>query len=135
MGKEVKFRIRKQGGVSLTGIIFMLVILGSLFILGMRIVPAVIEYKSIRNAVAQAKARGGSVAQIREAFGKDASVNDITSISGKDLEITREGDHFEVAFEYERRIPLVANATLLLAFSGSTDPSLKGPSKTAEAAK
>jgi hypothetical protein len=135
MGAVGKFKIRKQHGISLTGVIFWLVILGSLLVLGLRIVPVVTEYQSIKNAVAHAKATGGSVAQMRTAYDLDARVNDVESLHGKDLEFTRDGDHFEIAFAYERRIPLVANASLLLAFASSTNPSITDPGKTAAADK
>jgi hypothetical protein len=135
MGAGIRFRIRSQRGISLTSIVFLLVIFGSLLVLGLRIVPVVSEYMSAKNAVIHAKAAGGSAAEMRKAFDKDALVNDIETLSGKDLDITREGDENQIAFEYERRIPLVANAMLLLKFDYSTDPASTGPSKTAAAAK
>jgi hypothetical protein len=37
--------------------------------------------------------------------------------------ITRDGGSTEISFAYEKRIPLAGNVSLLLDFSGTTDPS------------
>jgi len=135
MGAAKQYGFRKQQGISLTSIIFVLIILGSLLVLAMRITPALVEYKSIKNAIVQAKAAGGSVGEMRRAFDTNTRINDVEAIRGKDLEITREDGETQIAFAYEKRIPLAANASLVLAFSGSTDPKASGPSKTAAADK
>lgn len=135
MGVGKKYWSRKQQGISLTSIIFVLIVLGSLLVLGLRITPVVVEYQSIKNAIAKAKAAGGTPLEMRKEFDNNASVNDIDSIHGKDLEIVREADETQISFEYERTVPLFANASLVLKFSGSTDPHRTSPSKTAVAEK
>jgi hypothetical protein len=43
---------------------------------------------------------------MRASFDRTASVDYITSISGKDLEVTKEGDKVVVSFAYDKEIPL-----------------------------
>jgi hypothetical protein len=120
--------INKQRGVSLFGLIFILAVLGGLGLLGMQIVPTVTEYSSIKNAIKIAKSNGTSEREIRQSFDKQANVAYVSAISGKDLDITKHGNEFEISFEYQKKIPLVGPASLLLEYSGSTASSRPGAS-------
>ena len=53
-------------------------------------------------------------------FDKAAAIDDIKSISGKDLDVTKEGDKVVVKFAYQREIHLVGPAYLLLKYSGQS---------------
>jgi hypothetical protein len=70
--------------------------------------------------VASASDASTSVAKVREAFDRQANVDYIASIKGEDLDVSKDGASIVISFEYEKRIPLVANATLLLEFAGSS---------------
>jgi hypothetical protein len=86
-------------------------------------VPAYIEYRAVKNAIVKAKAEGGTPREIQQAFDKNAGVNNVEAIAGRDLTISRDGSDTQVSFAYEKRIPLAANVSLLIDFSGTTDPS------------
>ena len=69
--------------------------------------------------IAANKARdGGSVAEVRALFDKAAQIDDIKSISGRDIEVTKEGDKVVVSFAYQREIHLAGPAWLTLKYSG-----------------
>lgn len=108
----------RQRGLSLVGLIVVSILLVFAALVGMKTVPALLEYAAIKRAVAQAVQRGTTATEIRSAFEQVAAVEDISSIRGKDLEIGKQGDRTVVAFRYERRIPLFGNVTLLLDFDG-----------------
>lgn len=114
---------RKERGISLVGLIFIMAIVALLAVLAMKIVPAVVEFSSVKRAIVSAKAGGTTVREIQIAFDKQADVGYITAITGKDLEITKNGDDIVVNFSYEKKIPLVGPASLLFEFTGSTDSS------------
>ena len=120
-----RYRIGAESGVSLSGLIVVLIVLGALALVLIKMTPAFIEYRAVKNAIVKAKADAGSgsVREIQQAFDKNAGVNDVSSISGRDLVITRDGGSTEVSFAYEKRIPLAGNVSLLLDFTGTTDPS------------
>ena len=122
-GASQQFRIGAEAGVSLSGLIVVLVVLGALAMVVMKVVPAYIEYRSVKNAVVKAKADGGTAREIQQSFDKNAGVNDIEAISGRDLVISRDSGETQVSFEYEKRIPLAGNVSLLIDFAGTTDPS------------
>lgn len=114
---------KKQQGISLVGLIFVAAVLGVVGVFGAQIVPSYMEYKAIKNSIAFAKASGGSVQDMRLAFDKNADVGYIKSIAGRDLMFSRDNGNIEISFAYERKFPIVMNATLLIDYSGTTDPS------------
>lgn len=110
----------RQSGVSLIGLIFVLAFLGCIAVLGMQVVPSFVEYQSIKKAIAGAKAASTNPNEIRISFDKQAEIGYITSINGKDLAISKNGENVEVSFAYDKKIPLVGFASLLLEYEGTT---------------
>ena len=116
----------RQRGMTLVGLIFVLAILGAIGVLGLKVVPTVVEYFSIKKAVASARTAGGSAHEIRAAFDRQTDVGYIGSISGKDLEIFKDGDNIEISFAYPKKIPLFGPASLLIEYAGTTARSANG---------
>jgi len=110
----------RQRGISLTGLIVALALLGVIGLLAMRILPAYTEYRAVTNAIVKAKAAGSTPQEVRASFDRSAEANYITSIAGRDLTVERVNGEQEVSFAYDRKIHLVGPASLLLEYSGST---------------
>ena len=121
---------RDQKGLSLVGLIMILAIIGVIAVLAMKVVPTATEYFSIKRAIASVKAGGGGIVEMRAAFDRQADVGYIDAISGKDLEIQRNGDDVDISFAYQKIIPLVGPASLLIDYAGSTNEN-KLPAKAA----
>ncbi|GGI53110.1 DUF4845 domain-containing protein [Oxalicibacterium solurbis] len=111
---------RNQQGLSLTGLIVLLAIVGFIAVMAMKVVPTFTEYMSIKKAIASIKAEGGSVPEMRAAFNRQAEVGYIDAIDGKDLTIVKNGDDAEISFGYQKVIPLVGPVSLLIDYAGST---------------
>ena len=110
---------RRQTGISLLG----LIVLGTLLTFGamltLRLYPTVSEYMMIKRAVVKARADATTPQGIRLAFDRTAAIDDITSISGKDLDILPlPSGGYAVSFSYEKRIPLFGPASLVLDYRG-----------------
>ena len=120
-----RYRIGFDSGVSLSGLIVVLIILGALALVAIKVTPAFFEYRAVKDSIVKAKAEAGSgsVREVQQAFDKNAGVNDVNVISGRDLVITRDGGDTEISFAYEKRVPLAGNVSLLFDFTGTTDPS------------
>ena len=116
--------MKYQRGITLTGLVTGGAILFVLALLGMKVTPAWIEYGKIKQAVeATAKdtaLRGASVNDVRTAYSKRAEINQISEITAKDLDISKDGDQIVIEFSYEARVPLFANASLVFDFAGSS---------------
>jgi len=115
--------LNKQGGISLSGLIGALAVIGVAGIFAMRMVPAYIEYSAIKSGIAQVKSSGGSIREMQQAFNRHTSVNDVEAVRGQDLVFTRDGEETQISFAYEKRLPLMGNVSLLIDFAGTTDPS------------
>ena len=111
---------RRQRGLSIIGLIFIGLIVVGLLAIGFRTVPAVIEYIAIERAVQKIKNEGNTVREIQAAFDRHATIDDITSINSKDLDITKEGDQVVISYAYQKKIPILDNVALVIDFAGTT---------------
>ncbi|MDE2418092.1 MAG: DUF4845 domain-containing protein [Burkholderiales bacterium] len=107
----------RQKGITFIGLVVVGSLLAMAGVVGAQIVPTVIELQAIQKAVQKA-AEGNTVVDVRNIFDKQASIDDIKSISGKDIEVTKEGDKVVVAFSYQREIHLAGPAFLVLKYQG-----------------
>jgi hypothetical protein len=109
----------RQRGLSLISLIFVGVVVLILLIIGMKSVPALSEYFAIERAVQKVAGEGNTVRDIRGAFDRYATIDDIKSITGKDLDITKDSDRIVVSYAYSYSIPVVDNVRIVIDFSGS----------------
>jgi hypothetical protein len=126
---------RKQQGVSLTGLIFVMAVLGVAAVFAMKVFPTFLEYRAIKDGIAAAKASGGTVAEMQATFNKNADINRVDSITGKDLVISKDSGETELSFAYEKRIPLAGNVSLVIDYAGTTARNGVVPPKPDTAAK
>jgi len=111
-----------QRGLTLGGLIVWLFILVVAALLGMKLVPAYMEYGTARNAIeAIARERNASTpAEVRRAFESRAAIDDINTVKGSDLEITKQGGEMVIGFAYRKEVPLFANVGVYLDFAASS---------------
>ena len=74
---------------------------------------------AVQKAVQRASA-GQSVVEVRSIFDKATEIDAISSITGKDLEVGKQGDKVVVSFAYQREIHLVGPAFLTLKYTGQS---------------
>lgn len=107
----------RQGGLSFIGLLLVAGVLASGGLVLVQVIPTLTEFQSIETAANKASA-GTTVPEVRALFDKAASIEDIKSVTGKDLLITKEGDKVVVSFAYQREIHLGGPAYLTLKYSG-----------------
>jgi beta-lactam-binding protein with PASTA domain len=108
-------RKSQQRGISFIGLVIVASLLAMAGVVAAQIFPTVLEYQAISKAVDRAKA-GQSVPEARMIFDKATAIDDIKSVSGKDLEVTKEGDKVVVFVAYQREIHLTGPAFLVLKY-------------------
>ena len=115
----------RQLGVSLIGLIVGAVILIFVLLLGMKTLPPYLEFFTAKKFIIQIanEQRGGSVADIRKSWQLKTAVENVESISDKDLEITKEGGEVVISFAYRKDIPLFANVGVYLDFAANSKAS------------
>ena len=107
----------KQRGISFIGLVFVGAILAMSGVVAAQVFPTALEFMAVQKAVNVAK-NGNTVQEVQAMFDKAAAVDDIKSIDGKDLTVTKEGDKVVVSFAYEREIHLAGPAFLTLKYIG-----------------
>lgn len=111
-----------QRGVSLSGLFVGLFILILVALLGMKLIPAYMEFGTAKNAI-QAIARDrqtGTPQEIRRAFDSRAAIDDITAVKASDLEISKEGGEVVISFAYRKEVPLFWNVGVYMDFAASS---------------
>ena len=112
-------RRSRQSGISFIGLIFVVGVLACLGVVGAQVFPTVVEYQAILKAVQKASA-GNTVIEVRQIYEKAADIDDIHSVTPKDIEISKDGDKVIVKFAYDKQIHLFGPAFLLIKYAGSS---------------
>lgn len=107
----------RQRGISFIGLLFVGAVLAMTGVVAAQVFPTAVEFMNVQKAVNRAK-DGSTVSEVQNLFDKSAAIDDIKSISGKDLVVTKEGDKVVVSFAYEREIHLAGPAFLTLKYAG-----------------
>lgn len=112
----------RQRGITLIGLLLWAIIVGFVALIVLRVVPTLNEYSTIQRAVNKiAKEGATTVPEIRAAFEKQKEIEySISSISGKDLAITKENDEIVIRFGYDKEIELMSPVFLLIKYRGQS---------------
>ncbi|MDP1528646.1 MAG: DUF4845 domain-containing protein [Rhodoferax sp.] len=110
----------RQRGITLFGLLFWGILIAFLGYLLVRALPTVNEYMTIQRTVEKiAQSQPATVAAARQAFDKQKDLEySISSISGKDLVITKEDDKVVIGFAYQTEIPVMGPVYILLKYEG-----------------
>lgn len=115
----------RQRGVSLINLIVTLAVLGFLGIMAAKLLPAYLDYISVKKMLAAMESSGdlkGNVHEIRKAFEKRNNIESVNDVHPEDLEITKEGGETVVSVTWSKKVPLVSNISACLDFFATTAP-------------
>jgi hypothetical protein len=122
-GMTVKRRgCHHQRGITLLGLLLWAIFIGFFALLAMRVLPTMNEYFTIQKAINKIANEGyTTVPEIRAAFEKQKEIEySIQTISGKDLEITKENDKVVIRFAYDKEVEIMPPVFLLIKYQGSS---------------
>jgi hypothetical protein len=113
---------RAQRGVSMLGLLFWALLIGFVGYLAVITLPTINEYLTIQRAINKIASEGPtSVGEIRKAFERQKDIEySISSISEKDLVITKENDRIVISFAYDKVLPIFDPVYLLIKYQGRT---------------
>jgi len=116
----------RQRGLTMIGFLFVAVVLVFLAMLAMKLVPAYIEYFSVKKVLSsmgqESDIKSKSNAEIRTDFANRASVAYVTVVKPEDLSVDRRGGTPVISANYTFRTKLFGNISLVADFSASSDP-------------
>lgn len=110
---------RFQVGASTLGAIFYIFLIFGAIGLTVKVFPSLSEYMAIKQSV-KSIAATPTAASARLAFDQAGQVNNITSISGRDLDIVSDGTNLDIRFSYRKEIQLIGPVALVINYSGGT---------------
>ncbi len=117
--------MRTQRGVSLGGFLQVAVVLGVVGVLGMKAIPAWIEYgqvlKIIKQVAAEPELKDAPISAVHASFVRRAGIENVTSVTHEDLEVTKEDGRLVISVAYTSKVPMFANASLLFDFQASSE--------------
>ena len=115
-------KMKFQRDVALSGLLFWGFVIAMVAVLGLKIAPTAIEYFKIlkdSKAVVAQVAETATVAEVKAAFNKYAEVDHL-AFTADQLDVSKENGKIVISFEYEKRIPLFYNISILIDYKGST---------------
>lgn len=113
----------KQLGISLGGLMAGAAVLIVCAMIGLKLAPSYIEFFAVKkavNALATESRGSATVAEIRKSFDQRATIDDINTIKGSDLEITKDSGGIVISASYRREIPLFSNIGVYIDFRAAS---------------
>jgi hypothetical protein len=115
--------IRKQRGITLTGAIIGMVVLALVGLFAAKLVPSYIEYFAVQKILKAMENGGetkGTVKEMRAAFDRRNTIENVQAMRGDDLEITKEGGEAVITASWSVKVPIVANFSACVDFTVTT---------------
>lgn len=112
--------MNKQRGLSLIGLLLISAVIVFVALIGFKLLPSYIEYFTVQRIITDIahspEVRGGTVKDVQAAFSRRAVIDNVTSISANDLEVTKLNDGFEINASWARRVSLFGNVNACIDF-------------------
>ena len=109
---------KTQSGVTLSGFIVVVALVLVIALVAFRTIPSYIEYYTVLKAVegAIADSKNLTPQEIKRNFDRRISADYVDSVRTSDLEVSKEGNQVVATVSWQKKLPLVANVSLLLDF-------------------
>jgi hypothetical protein len=112
--------MKNQNGLSMSRFLFAICIIIASVVGALKCAPPWIENAAINRGIKKIKTSGETnPATIRSMFQATITVDNITSLTAHDLTITKSdgGKGVDISYDYESRIPLFSNVSVVFSFS------------------
>lgn len=112
-----------QRGITLIGLLSWAFLIGVVALVGIKVTPAILEYRTITSIVNKVASEGGDTkADIRAAYDSAVQVNyGVEALkSGRDLDIFKEDGKVVISFAYDKEIELIDPVYLVIKFQGQS---------------
>jgi hypothetical protein len=117
--------MHKQRGMTLIGMVIVAFIAGIFVLAAIRLTPVYLEYMNVNSALSSMKrdldGSNAGPGQIRTALGRRFDIDNVKSLSPRDVVIERTANGYMVRADYESRTPFVANVYFLVDFKRSVE--------------
>jgi len=111
---------KRQQGLTLMSILFILGLIGFFVLLTLKIVPIYLDHGKVKSALEALKQTpelaSKSEFEIRDSLNKRFSINYVYDVKQDNITVVKHGNYVKVDIEYETVVPLVSNLSALAEF-------------------
>ncbi|MCC6380392.1 MAG: DUF4845 domain-containing protein [Burkholderiales bacterium] len=109
---------RAQHGLSMIAFLFVATVIVVVAAIGFRVVPAYIEYFTVRSALEKSlrDSPDPTPPVVKKSFEKYIAADYIDSVTAADLNVAKDGNVITASIAWQRELHLVGNVSLLLDF-------------------
>jgi len=115
--------IKRQDGLTVISILFIIALLGTAVFLTFRLVPIYLEHfgvvSSLKSMEEEPDMHAKSPGELLEMLRKRLEINDVKRVTKEDILIKRQQGDTRIQVTYEVQIPMVSNISLLVTFDNS----------------
>jgi Domain of unknown function (DUF4845) len=114
----------RQRGMTMLGIIAVVIVVGAWVYAGIRLVPKYLEYMRVASTLEKVRDEydanpGSTEFMLRKAIERHFDIEMVEIITSNDIEITKDGGQFNLRAAYEDTVPLAGNVSFLVEFDKS----------------
>lgn len=114
----------RQRGMTMLGIIVVVVVVGAWVYAGIRLAPKYLEYMRVASTLEKVGDEfdsnpGSTEFMLRKAIERHFDIEMVEIITSNDIEIKKEGSEFTMRAAYEDTVPLAGNVSFLIEFDKS----------------
>jgi hypothetical protein len=116
----------RQRGMTMLGILVVVVVVGAWVYAGIRLTPKYLEYMRVAATLEKVRDEfdsnpGTTEFMLRKAVERHFDIEMVEVITPADLEITKDGGLFTMRAAYEDTVPLAGNVSFLVSFDKSVE--------------
>ncbi len=114
----------RQRGMTMIGIIIVVVVVGAWLYAGIRLVPKYLEYMRVASTLEKVRDEfdanpGSTEFMLRKAVERHFDIDMVEVITSDDIEINKDGGSFTMRAAYDDTVPLAGNVSFLVEFDKS----------------
>jgi hypothetical protein len=115
-----------QRGMTMLGMLVLVVVVGAWVYAGIRMTPKYLEYMRVAATLEKVRDEfdanpGTTEFMLRKAIERHFDIEMVNVITSNDIEITKDGGLFTMRAVYEDTVPLAGNVSFLLEFDKSVE--------------
>jgi len=116
----------RQRGMTMLGILVLVVVVGAWVYAGIRMAPKYLEYMRVASTLEQVRDEydsnpGTTEFMLRKAVERRFDIEMVEVITSNDIEIKKDGAMFTMRAAYDDTVPLAGNVSFLLEFDKSVE--------------
>ena len=120
----------RQRGMTMLGIIVVVIVVGAWIYAGIRLTPLYLEYMRVASTLEKVRDEfdsnpGTTEFMLRKAIERHFDIEMVEVVTSNDIEITREGGEFTMRAAYEATTPIISNISFLVDFDKSVTVSAR----------